>query len=77
MITFGTFRSALPLQVKRWSKKEAQKIFSKPIVTEVRKAEKFWVAEDEHQNFYFLNKRRNGYCRVVIQPKLLKLKLKN
>jgi peptide-methionine (S)-S-oxide reductase len=59
------------------SKKEAQKIFSKPIVTEVRKAEKFWVAEDEHQNFYFLNKRRNGYCRVVIQPKLLKLKLKN
>lgn len=58
------------------SQKAAQKLYEKPIVTVLRKAEKFWVAEDEHQNFYFLNKRRNGYCRFVIQPKLLKLKLK-
>ena len=59
------------------SMKAAQKMFTKPIVTVIRKAEKFWVAEDYHQNFYFLNKKRNGYCRVVIQPKLLKLKLKD
>ena len=59
------------------SMKEAQKLFKKPIVTVIRKAEKFWVAEDYHQDFYFLNKRRNGYCRFVIQPKLLKLKLKD
>ena len=59
------------------SMKEAQKIFQKPIVTEIRKAEKFWGAEDYHQDFYFLNKRRNGYCRIIIQPKLLKLKLKD
>ena len=57
--------------------KAAQKMFTKPIVTVIRKAEKFWVAEDYHQNFYFLNKKRNGYCRVVIQPKLLKLNLKD
>jgi len=59
------------------SMKEAQKMFQKPIVTEIRKAAKFWGAEDYHQDFYFLNKRRNGYCRIVIQPKLLKLKLKD
>jgi len=59
------------------SMKEAQKMFKKPIVTEIRKVAKFWGAEDYHQDFYFLNKRRNGYCRVVIQPKLLKLKLKD
>lgn len=59
------------------SMKEAQEMFKKPIVTEIRKVAKFWVAEDYHQDFYFLNKRRNGYCRVVIQPKLLKLKLKD
>ena len=59
------------------SMKKAQKLFEKPIVTVIRKAEKFWVAEDFHQDFYFLNKQRNGYCRIVIQPKLLKLKLKD
>lgn len=59
------------------SMKAAQKLFKKPIVTEVRKADPFYVAEDYHQNFYFLNRKRNGYCRVVIQPKLLKLKLKD
>ena len=48
----------------------------KPIVTETKKASKFYPAEDEHQDFYFLNGRNNGYCRNVIEPKLKKLKLK-
>jgi peptide-methionine (S)-S-oxide reductase len=52
-------------------------MFKKPIVTEIRKAEKFYLAEDYHQNFYFLNRKKNGYCRYVIEPKLLKLKLKD
>ena len=59
------------------SMKEAQKGFEKPIVTVIRKAEKFWVAEQEHQDFYFLHGKRNGYCRAVIKPKLQKLKLKD
>ena len=59
------------------SQKAAQPMFKKPIVTEIRKAAKFYVAEDYHQNFYFLNRKRNGYCRFVIEPKLLKLKLKD
>lgn len=59
------------------SQKAAQTMFKKPIVTEIRKVEKFYVAEDYHQNFYFLNRKKNGYCRFVIEPKLLKLKLKD
>lgn len=64
-------------KVAEASQKEAQKMFDKPIVTELRKAEKFYVAEDYHQNYYFQNKKRDGYCRFVIQPKLLKLKLQD
>jgi peptide-methionine (S)-S-oxide reductase len=59
------------------SQKAAQPMFKKPIVTEIRKVEKFYVAEDYHQNFYFLNRKKNGYCRFVIEPKLLQLKLKD
>lgn len=64
-------------KVAEASMKAAQAHFKKPIVTEIRKAEIFYVGEDYHQDFYFLNKKKNGYCRFVIQPKLLKLKLKD
>ncbi len=54
----------------------AQKEFTRPIVTVVRKAEKFYPAPDYHQDYYFQNKS-DGYCRYIIKPKLEKLKLKN
>lgn len=38
-------------------------------VTEVRPFEKFYPAEDYHQN-YFRNNEFRPYCRFVIQPKL-------
>lgn len=44
-------------------------------VTEISEASTFWVAEDDHQDFYRLNKDTNPYCRVVISPKLKKLGL--
>lgn len=56
------------------SKKEAQKKHEKPIVTTIEKAKTFYQAEENHQDFYFLNKS-NGYNRNVIAPKLEKLKL--
>ena len=56
------------------SRKKAQKNWHDPIVTEIRPLEKFWKAEDYHQNYYNTHTSA-GYCRVVISPKLRKLKL--
>lgn len=48
-------------------------IWMDPIVTEILPAPVFWPAEPYHQDYY----RRHpdqGYCRVVISPKLAKLR---
>jgi peptide-methionine (S)-S-oxide reductase len=57
------------------SKLEAQKDFHNPIVTEIVPLKKFYKAEDYHQQ-YFDNNSNQGYCRVVIAPKLEKLEKK-
>ncbi len=49
----------------------AEKIWNKPIVTEITKFEKFYKAEDYHQNYYN-NNPNQGYCQFVIVPKLEK-----
>ena len=46
---------------------------SKKVVTEVLPLEIFYKAEDYHQEYYKINKKRNPYCEVVINPKLEKL----
>ncbi|HZI00318.1 MAG TPA: peptide-methionine (S)-S-oxide reductase MsrA [Flavisolibacter sp.] len=48
--------------------------FKSPIVTEIAAAQKFYVAEDYHQEYYINNKNSNPYCAVVIRPKLDKFK---
>jgi len=50
-----------------------QKIYSKPIVTEVKPFTKFYKAENYHQEYYTKNPNQ-GYCRYVIQPQLEKFK---
>ncbi len=47
--------------------------FSDPIVTEVRKLEKFYPAEEYHKR-YFEKHPENAYCQAVIRPKLEKIK---
>lgn len=54
------------------SKTAAQKEFSKPIVTEIVALQQFYKAEAYHQDYY-RNNPSEGYCRVVIKPKLDKL----
>jgi len=54
------------------SKKEAQKHFPSPIVTEIAPLTKFYKAENYHQDYY-RNNSRAPYCQVVIRPKLEKL----
>jgi peptide-methionine (S)-S-oxide reductase len=44
-----------------------------PIVTEVTPFEKFYEAEDYHQEYY-ANNPNQPYCRVVIAPKLAKFR---
>lgn len=47
--------------------------FDSPVVTEISKFDTFYEAEDYHQNYYDLNSSQ-PYCRIVIAPKLEKLK---
>ena len=49
------------------------KIFSQPIVTEITVLEKFFPAENYHQNYYENNKSQ-PYCSFVITPKVEKFK---
>ena len=51
----------------------AAKVFNQPIVTEITAVETFYEAENYHQDYYEANGSA-PYCRIVIQPKLDKLK---
>lgn len=56
-------------------KLEKEKIYDRPIVTEIKPLIKFYPAEEYHQNF--LTKHKEApYCKVVISPKLKKLREK-
>jgi peptide-methionine (S)-S-oxide reductase len=54
--------------------KQFQPSFGSPIVTEVAPTSRFWPAEAYHQD-YFRRNPNQGYCRIVIAPKLKKLGL--
>jgi len=53
-----------------------QKDFERPIVTEITAAGPFYKAELDHQDYY-VNNKSQGYCQIVIKPKLQHLGLKN
>lgn len=48
-----------------------ENVFGKQVVTEIAPFEKFYPAEDYHQD-YFLNNSSQPYCRMVIAPKVEK-----
>ena len=52
-------------------KAEAQKEWPDPIVTEIAPLKAFYQAEDYHQD-YFAKNPTQGYCRLVIAPKVRK-----
>lgn len=54
---------------------EAAHIWNDPIVTEVTPFTNFYKAEDYHQE-YFARNPGQGYCRVVIEPKVAKFRQK-
>lgn len=55
------------------NKLENAKIFKNPIVTEITKFDKFYPAENYHQDYYELNKSE-PYCNFVITPKVEKFR---
>ncbi|RDY61678.1 peptide-methionine (S)-S-oxide reductase MsrA [Flagellimonas nanhaiensis] len=52
---------------------DKKKVFASPIVTAVSEEQPFYVAEEEHQN-YFNDHRQQPYCQFIIDPKIKKLK---
>ncbi|HRI03231.1 MAG TPA: peptide-methionine (S)-S-oxide reductase MsrA [Pyrinomonadaceae bacterium] len=53
----------------------AEGIYDNPIVTEVTAFDKFWPAEDYHQE-YFANNPNQPYCNAVVAPKVAKFRQK-
>ena len=51
----------------------AQQIWDKPIVTQVEKLDKFYMAEDYHQEYYARNQYQ-PYCMAVVAPKVSKFR---
>ncbi len=47
-------------------------MYNNPIVTEIVPFENFYLAEEEHQDYYDTNQNQ-GYCSYVITPKIQKL----
>src|SRR5512139_2886728 len=54
---------------------EKGRLFDNPIVTQVVPAERFWPAEDYHQE-YFARNPHQGYCMFVVSPKVAKFRKK-
>jgi len=50
-----------------------EEVFDDPVVTEVAPFTAFVIADDHHQDYYQQNKTQ-GYCQVVINPKLTKFR---
>ncbi|HEY0755964.1 MAG TPA: peptide-methionine (S)-S-oxide reductase MsrA [Ktedonobacteraceae bacterium] len=51
---------------------EKSGVYNKPIVTEISAFSNFYPAEDYHDDYYDSN-RFQGYCMVIIDPKIKKL----
>ncbi|QQS32240.1 MAG: peptide-methionine (S)-S-oxide reductase MsrA [Acidobacteriota bacterium] len=53
----------------------AEGLYSDPIVTEITAFDRFWPAEDYHQE-YFENNSNQPYCAAVVAPKVAKFRQK-
>jgi len=52
---------------------EAEGVYDNPIVTEVKPFDKFYIAENYHQE-YFANNPNQPYCAAVVAPKVAKFR---
>src|SRR3989338_3543119 len=56
-------------------KLEKERVFVNKILTEVKALDKFFKAEEYHQNYYETNPNQ-PYCQLTIDPKIAKLRAK-
>ena len=66
----------LNLAKEKIDKLDTGGFFKDPIVTELRKAVTFYKAEEYHHN-YFEKNPLNGYCNMVVRPKVEKFRTEN
>lgn len=52
---------------------ESSQQYKNPISTEIRPSETFWPAEQYHADYFSLHPEQ-GYCQMVIAPKIFKFK---
>ncbi len=78
----GTQYRSIILYTTEQQKEEAERLVEKlnaeggkKIVTEMKKLEKFFPAEQYHTDYY-KNNRQNPYCQLIIEPKVLKMQEK-
>ncbi len=50
-------------------------VYDNPIVTEIEPFDKFYIAENYHQE-YFSNNPNQPYCAAVVAPKVAKFRRK-
>jgi peptide-methionine (S)-S-oxide reductase len=60
---------------KRVAEQTISELEVSPVVTQVAPAEKFYIAEDYHQE-YFAKHPNEGYCSFVVAPKVAKFRKK-
>jgi len=53
----------------------AADLWTDPVVTRIEPLEKFWPATIDQQD-YFSKNPGSGYCQVIIEPKIIKLRQK-
>ena len=61
--------------IEDYIEKLNNEVYNNNIVTEVKKYEAFYKAEEYHQDYYTLNTEQ-PYCKLVISPKITKARKK-
>ena len=72
-VVFYHERSQKEATEKYIAQLDKEKVWDSPVVTEITELPNYFPAEDYHQN-YFKEHPFQGYCRVVINPKVKKFR---
>lgn len=73
-VIFYTDEDQRKTALEKIAELDRSRLHHNKVVTQVVPLERFWRAEEEHQNYYEKHPYA-GYCRVVIAPKLQKVGL--